>query len=485
MTKYYPRSFPGFIALSAMVWMAAGSAHADDPKNQAATPLAKAIAAADRDDPRWRMADVLADRAKVPDKENSALIVDRVLEKLPADWPATERALPGLPPPPTNKAVDAIDKLAKLADDDPLPENLAIDLRLILVEHAEAVALARTLADHRQGNREIKFTPAFIDTLLPKTQGTRSVARLLQLDAALRAHDGDLDGALDSCRAIVNCGRSLGDEPTIISQLVRIAIVSTGIRGTQRVLARGEPSDAPMARLQALLADESTTPFMLSAMKGERAGMDELIQKISTGEFQISELAGNGLPRKADAPRVQVSAWQRASYDNQRAIELEWMTEAVKIMRKPDAEQFALWEVWTARNQKFRETWHARFTATLPLLLTPAIEAASAAQARGHCEQAAAALMLAAERHRRKTGSWPKAAADIDESILPAPIVDPFGDGKPPLMEARDGKLYVYSVGFNRKDDHGAYDIRNWMRGPVDVGGILWDVAKRPKPLSR
>ena len=46
-------------------------------------------------------------------------------------------------------------------------------------------------------------------------------------------------------------------------------------------------------------------------------------------------------------------------------------------------------------------------------------------------------------------------------------------------MEARDGKLFVYSIGFNFKDDHASYNIRKAMTGPHDVGGTLWDVAGR------
>ena len=42
---------------------------------------------------------------------------------------------------------------------------------------------------------------------------------LLWVDAVKREEDGDIDGALVSCRAILNTGRSLGDETTIISTI--------------------------------------------------------------------------------------------------------------------------------------------------------------------------------------------------------------------------------------------------------------------------
>ena len=52
--------------------------------------LKKAIAEADRTDPRWRQAEVWASRTPVPDAENSALRVQMVVDRLPPHWLATQ-----------------------------------------------------------------------------------------------------------------------------------------------------------------------------------------------------------------------------------------------------------------------------------------------------------------------------------------------------------------------------------------------------------
>ena len=62
-------------------------------------------------------------------------------------------------------------------------------------------------------------------------------------DAAIRAHDSDADGALESCRAVFCVGRSIGDEPFLISQLVRVAIGGVALNSIRRALAQGEPSE--------------------------------------------------------------------------------------------------------------------------------------------------------------------------------------------------------------------------------------------------
>ena len=57
--------------------------------------LADAIAVADRNDPHWRLNDLLAHREEVPEEENSAVILADLRALLPDDWPAVQTAAPG------------------------------------------------------------------------------------------------------------------------------------------------------------------------------------------------------------------------------------------------------------------------------------------------------------------------------------------------------------------------------------------------------
>src|SRR5205823_11752573 len=115
-------------------------------------------------------------------------------------------------------------------------------------------------------------------------QNAREIAYVLDFDVLLRAHDNDGDGALASCRAIVNTGRSLVDEPFLISQLVRIAIRAIALGKVERTLAQTQPSPAALAELQRLLEEEEPAPVLLIALRGERGGMDQLLQALDKGE---------------------------------------------------------------------------------------------------------------------------------------------------------------------------------------------------------
>src|SRR5206468_2556483 len=87
-------------------------------------------------------------------------------------------------------------------------------LRTYIGLASPALADANRIADLPQGryaDRKVAFLSSWGS--LPHSQEAREVANLLLYDAILRAHDGDARGALTANRAVVNVGRSIGDDP--------------------------------------------------------------------------------------------------------------------------------------------------------------------------------------------------------------------------------------------------------------------------------
>ncbi len=442
--------------------------------------LADASAAADRDDPYWRLDDLMEHREPVPDDENSAIVVGEALALVPATWPSPEQP-PGTPRLPDNEAQKASQQLGKLTDNIRLDELDADTLRDELDAYEVSVLTARTVADYRRGRHELLIGPKIIDTMLPETQAARTAARLLALDAAIQAHDGAMDGALDSCRAILSVARSVGDEPFAISQLVREACGQVAVASTQRVLGQGEPSAAALARLQALVLDELAQPLFLIAAKGERASLVEIIRRIGSGELPISSLGNEKKPAPLDSPE-SVAPWMVLSFDNQRAVALEWMNQMVSIARRPAHERPPLIEAWSASLYRLKESPFSNYTSLMPVTIMPALGQAHWAAARYESKLGAMAILLAAERHRLKTGDWPTSIASIDPAFLPSAPLDPFS-GAPFHMERRDGQFLVYSVGPDLIDAHGEWEKTRWLNGgPDDQAAVAWDVALRRQP---
>ncbi len=146
--------------------------------------LADAMAAADRDNPYWRLDDLMAHREQVPDAENSALVVAKAVELLPEDWPTVTVAGAGGSSTGKSSASNVLDRLQQKSENLRLDEALAGVLRTELKAHEAALELARTVGSYQRGRHEVVLTRDLIDTPLYQTNAVRGVARLLAADAA-------------------------------------------------------------------------------------------------------------------------------------------------------------------------------------------------------------------------------------------------------------------------------------------------------------
>jgi hypothetical protein len=425
--------------------------------------LADAIAAADRDDPNWRLDALFAAREPVPDAENAAIPVAKVAQSLPLGWP-TEELQP------------AFGQLLATPARVRLDEATTKALRDELDRLAEPVRVARGVGNLKRGRHEIELAVNPMETRLKETADAVEVGHLLMADAAVRAEAGDLDGALASSQAILAVARSIGDEPMIVSQVVRLNIGHAALRSTGRVLAQGEVSGAGLARLQTLVLDELTEPLFLRACQGERATLDAVIERVGDGRISIASLSGGGA---SNEPVGAIAPWGKLGFDYQRALGLEWTNALVAIAQGPSERRGPMMKAWEDEILRVKNSTLGPYVATLPVLMMPALTMGEKSLTRYEAELGSMAILLAAEQHRLKTSAWPESVAAIDSSLLPKPPLDPW-TGRPFLLKHSEGRLVVYSVGMNGKDDHGAIEPRAGTRNvPDDVGFEAWDPPLR------
>ncbi len=432
----------------------------------------------------------MAHRELVPDQENSAFVVSEALALLPGEtWPlvppSSEKGEEAVPELPATHPLKIYDQLKSMPGNIRLSDQSADALRRELTEQQEPVELMRKVADFARGKYEVEMASNPYETRLPHAEAARGSARLMAADAAIRAHDGDLDGALDSCRAEIGVARSIGDEPIIISQLVRIALDLEAVQIAQRVIGQGEATDAALARLQTLFLDEMAQPLVLHGLRGERATLVEVTRQHSLGGEASLKAFAEGTSLQLETADPTITSRLKLYLDLQLAITTELTNQCVAIERKPAADRRDLWQKFAAKMQYMRSHSVGRVLAMLPLTLFPAVKSFAVASDRMQTELAATAILLAAERHRRKTGQWPTSIESIDGVILPVAPADLFSN-KPFHIEHRDGRLFVYSVGPNRKDEHGAFDSKTYLKGgPDDYGASAWDVPLRRQPATR
>jgi hypothetical protein len=441
--------------------------------------LNRAMAQAETMDPgRWRLADVWGSRAAVPDAENGALVVVAAARALPPNWSGElNTSLDG-----RFRPGDLLKRLgdAREAITAPLSPEETADVRAELAALRPALEAARSLAIYPSGRPPTTLAPVFFATKLPYQQNSAWVVnRLLTLDAALRAADRDTDGAVDDVRAMVNTGRSIGDEPIATSQLVRIGLVDNALEVLQRVLAQGEASDEALRELDELLAIEEREPIVEWAMMGERAGLFDTFQQLADGRLPFNKFVGM---LGAAPPKLPISP-PRTLFRYEQSLGLEEMNEVLAASRLPLREQPVAWASWKSkmvglppRTIVAGPTW---------MIINTAWNLADTALNHA-AKLAAARTLIAAERHHLAHGSWPETIDDLVPEFLAAPPADPFGSGTLILRRDAEG-LVVYSIGADGRDNEGR-DLRPKRRdnqGRSDVGYRLYDPLQRRRPAGR
>lgn len=440
-----------------------------------------AIAQADRVDPGWRLRELQAKREVVPDEQNAAVRVAAVVKALPDDWIKNP---PGPKTPPTDwSQLRGLALHAALEADHPnvlltAQQAEALDAESRRVE--QALQLARSLVGYPKGRYAIAYAPNYLSTSLAPLEETRTAARLLEFDVAARSQAGDVAGSLHSCQAILNTARSIGDEPNLIAQLIRIAIRSVTAQAAERSLALGEPSDTALVAMQEELLRELAEPAGLYALRGERAHLFEMFRALEDGEITPEELSSDQ-PDKAGSQGPRFAQLGYLFYANNQAVALRFQTEAVEIIKKPPSEQVALWQRWRNETTAGDKSRYTKVSGILARLLVAPLDASGLADVRSKANLGTCVALITVERFRRSRGRWPDSLDEVERTFAITLPRDPYV-GQAFRLKRTDDGVVVYSVSSDRTDNGGALNNRRPDQVGADLGYRLWNVDKRRLP---
>jgi hypothetical protein len=405
-------------------------------------------------DPNWNWEKLNAARPKPPEGKNGAELIPRIKKQMTAEWGK---------------------ELAKeeWREDLEVPLNIRYDPRVIeqvrreLGASAEAVKLAHTLRECPFGHRSFTLSPNVLDTRLQDTQDTRAVVDLLRWDIVLALEDGNTRRAAESLLALLKASRSIGDEPFMVSQLVRMAGRTITVQSTEWLLAQ-TPDVPDLAALQAALAADAEDPLLLYGLRGDRAMFDRLFENLQSGVCSFDNVA---VGRSSRNPWERLGWWHyRANLPADRANALEWMSKAVEAARHPIHEQPAL---IAALPEMPDDDQHR-----LSRLLIPAVDKVAHTYWRTTALERSAVIGIACERFRQERGRWPAAVNELKPAFLAEIPTDPY-NGQPLRYAKSATGVVVFSVG-KRPQQAG-------QRGPGETGlppGIeygfrLWNPDQR------
>jgi hypothetical protein len=434
----------GFVTLALLGWVIS-----------AQSGLSGAVAEADATDPGWRLEEIEAKRIKPPDAENAALVIDQLKKTQPGGT--------------FNNRLD--DYLQFLDPPKVLNDQQRAAVQNGLAFHGPQLALARSLRDKPHGRHDISWAPNSFATLL-KCQDNRTAAGALRYDVLDRCQAGDVDGAIVSCIACFHAGSSLGDEPTSISMLVRIACQAVAVGLIERTLAQGEVSPTRLAELQQRLEGEEPAPLLLFATRGERALSNHYFENLRTGNLgptPVSAAVGGGGPGAV----LDWLAMLPGFVSSQQSGCLRFMNKVVEIARQPP-------EAWAPQFNQIRA--EIPNLPVLARLLAPAMDKVAEACRRNHAILRCAIVAVAMERHRREKGRWAESIAElVMAGYLNDVPTDPF-DGKPIRLKRLDDGWLVWAIGMDGIDHGGTLDRTKMYQAGNDIGLQVWDVAARRQP---
>jgi hypothetical protein len=311
----------------------------------------------------------------------------------------------------------------------------------LLAKYGRSLDLLHQAADQGGAARyRLELVP-LDPKVLDQVQSLRGGARLLTLEANVRAHRGDLHGAADSILAMNRLARSLEREPLMMPQLMRGAIAGQAREQLRRLLDSVDLADDDLDRLQQDLRASDSKEVLRLGMLGERVA-------------GIQQFDGPGFGG-AGGGSVFFKVTQRGSF-------LEFLQFWDKMIRATDEPWPEALEAFKLAGQEAQRRAQggaspARVGRVLTALLVPAVEAFTTATARDAAMNGATDAAIACERYRRRHGTLPQSLDELVPEFLPRVPIDPF-DGQPlRYLVAEDGYL-VYSVGPDGTDHGGQGD---------------------------
>lgn len=394
-------------------------------------------------------------RRAVGGRELAAVLAETSAAEPGWTWEALEPA--DTPPPddaPTIAAVRALSP-AGWAIDPPLgwerdtpdpPPNVrfaaATQARAgeSLAPGRRAVEFARAaLADRPAVRRRVELAPDVFNTKLPDTQFAATVTRLLRWDAVFAAEAGDRARLAAALAAALNASRSIGDEPFLVSQSIRMGARNVAAASAERGLAQVELNPGALERLQATWARDADEPLLLIGLRGDRAAFDAFFRNLTDGRYN---------PGGADGPLDRYFWWlDRGRLPRDHAFYLRWTGRALAAARLPTHEQLAAVRAIPPPDP-------ADPSIRFSLLVLPAAEkmtfAALSSTGVARCTVAG----VACERFRQERGHWPAKLNDLVPAFLSAVPLDPF-TGEPLRLAKLNHGVVVYSVGTDGRGDGG------------------------------
>jgi hypothetical protein len=374
--------------------------------------------------------------AAVPDSENAALMMTQAFALMRTFPDTRSNEVSRFQPPPRGQRLTP-DQVQVLSD--------------YIQTNAAALAKVNEALGLPQSRYPVDFSPGF-NTLLPHLGKIKTLAQTYRDQALLAIDSGHGGDASTSLATTLRLARTLDEEPGLISQLVRIAVVKIGTGTLERRLNAGNLSAVELTGLASQFTAVNKTNLLVRALIGERA--------IAIPYFRMSRAEINRLT-KADeegsepqsgpplAGREPLLFRATGFFERDLRFYLQVMQTDITLAKLGPPRSL----VSTNLNQYVETRTKSRYYILSGLLL-PSLSGVLIKEAESLALVRISTTALAAELFRLANNRLPKDLHELVPGFLPSLPVDPF-DGAPLRYKQLPKGYVIYSVGRDGHDDGG------------------------------
>lgn len=317
---------------------------------------------------------------------------------------------------------------------------------------------------------DLESSPPPLSVAFPQLGVLRRMARSLMADCRVAAEFGDAARVVRDVRAMLALPALAFDCPPIIGQLVGFSLFNLASNEIGYVLA-AYPGLLDDDDLLCLLADLQIARTCLPTVNidGDLESVSDWIQRTYSDDGRGNGIVTySGLMAGASKPRP--SLMQRVLglvLDDSRLVgtvrafgtraQANSVLESARAALKQDADvQSCMRTRWTSDNFDFKGLNKPEFVAQFPVtIMLPTLRKAITAREDAATTLEAARCVIAIERYRLRHGVYPgsveEACADGSEEVP----TDRFTCQTLRFREQGQEPPLLYSVGVDRKDDHG------------------------------
>jgi hypothetical protein len=298
----------------------------------------------------------------------------------------------------------------------------------------------------------------------------RTAAQWLGEAAENDLHQRRLEAALQSLEALAALARMERDEPTLVAQMIRVAVAGLGLATTWEALQAPDWTEAQLERLQQAWEPVDLVAALELGFEGERAGSCETFATLrrhsgaQNGRFFNSiwnRGSASAQDRLEDAVRdyALLPAYKLTSIDQDELFYLQTMQGFIAGLRLLQAQQ--PWVAAQAQANRAVTNLHAVASSHLPwryfvsLTSIPDYTRAGERAVQNETERQMTLAAIALKRWQLRHGKLPSSLEALVPELLAAVPWD-YMSARPLCFRLKeDGGYVLYSVGLDGKDDGG------------------------------